>query len=126
MSLAWASAGKDACARRWMAGVQNSKQRRHAEADFLASRQIHHDEISECRLQRTQRPDRKRRGSTRGNLTGGRCAADETMVITRALTGGRHDDSKLATIAEETRTPTRQLDEASSQDGFLRPWFRRC
>ena len=45
--------------------------------DFLASRQIHHDEISECRLQRTQRPDRKRKGSTRGILTGGRCAADE-------------------------------------------------
>ena len=50
MSLAWVSAGKDACARRWMAGVQNSKRRGHAETDFLASRQIHHDEISECRL----------------------------------------------------------------------------
>ena len=57
MSLAWASAGKDACARRWMAGVQNSKQRRHAEADFLASRQIHHDEISKCRLQTAENTD---------------------------------------------------------------------
>jgi hypothetical protein len=46
MSLSWAAAGKDACAQRSMAGVPNSKQRRHAEADFLASRQIHHDEIS--------------------------------------------------------------------------------
>jgi hypothetical protein len=54
-----------------MAGVQNSKQRRHAEADFLACRQIHDLKIYEadCREHR----DLRERREGRGVLTEGRC-----------------------------------------------------
>jgi hypothetical protein len=49
-------------------------------------------------------------GDVQKPISGCRCAADEPMVITSALTGGQ-PESKPA-------TNSRRLDEASSRDGF--------
>jgi hypothetical protein len=69
--------------------MQNNKQQRDVEADFLTSRQIHDDEVYKCRLQRTQRPEKGREGQ--GALTRSRCVVDEIVVTTRVPTGGRPD-----------------------------------
>jgi hypothetical protein len=66
-------------------------------------------------------------GDMQNLISGGTCATDETKVTTWVLTGGRLDPEPATNSgAEETGTPTLQLDKTSSRDGFLRPWFRRC
>jgi hypothetical protein len=107
---------------RWCPEVDG---RRAEQQDFLACRQIHDLEIydADCR----EHIDLRERREGRGVLTEGRCAADETVVTTRVLTGGRLDSTPATNSIwcqgyENDSLMTVLLLEIVS----LRLWFRRC